>query len=63
MCSTRHLMGGIGIGNIDGEERVGGSGGVGGDGVIAGDGGGLRAEGGELAGEPVDLDCVVSVCS
>jgi len=54
MCGTRHLVSWVGIGDVNGKERVGSGGGGGGDGVVAGNGCGLGAEGGELAGEAVD---------
>lgn len=51
----------IRIGDVDRQQRVAGGGGVGGDGVVAGDRGGLGAEGGELAGQSVDLCIFISV--
>jgi hypothetical protein len=55
MGSTGHLMGRVGVGDVDGQDGVGSCGGVGGDGVVACYRGGLGAEGSELAGESVDL--------
>ena len=58
MCRAGHLVRGVWVGNVDGEERGGG----GGRGVrsVACDRGSLGAEGGELAREAVDLACISS---
>lgn len=51
----------VGIGDVDGKERVGGGGGVGRDGVVAGYRGGLGAESSEFPGKSIDLCRVISL--